>query len=328
MEIFFKYSAAQRSTSKNIAVYFLIKKLFPFSLLPKCGQLLYSSRTFFISKSVFLKLYQARVLKQLIERESTVEADDGVISFCWCYSSTPMYHCFHISETCRIRMSSASSFNSILSYDGSTDDPDYFPSGGETECFFELDLDDDETMDDARKKSCSSNENKSDECRGKKSAETVNENAERTESHDATTSESSNCKKPDVNNSINPNKVEQPKTKDSIGESDDDLDPEDFLAMNKNKNSKRGEKSAVGTYNRVIKDFCAKKGLNYVSLEDSKTESLPNMLLKFFQIAKMKSGKVFSSGSFHAMYNGLARYILDSRDVDIKKDPSFHKVHS
>ena len=68
-------------------------------------------------------------------------------------------------------MSSTSSFNSILSYDGSTDDPDYLPSGGETECFFELDLDD-ETMDEARKKSCSSRKKKSDECRGKKSAET------------------------------------------------------------------------------------------------------------------------------------------------------------
>ena len=67
-------------------------------------------------------------------------------------------------------MSSTSSFNSILSYDGSTDNPDYLPSGGETECFFELDLDD-ETMDEARKKSCSSRKKKSDECRGKKSAE-------------------------------------------------------------------------------------------------------------------------------------------------------------
>ena len=49
-------------------------------------------------------------------------------------------------------MLSTSSLNSILLYNGSTDDPDYLLSGGETECFFELDLHD-ETMDEARKKS-------------------------------------------------------------------------------------------------------------------------------------------------------------------------------
>ena len=135
----------------------------------------------------------------------------------------------------RIAMSSQDSQVSHLSYDNSTDDPDFV-------CQFDLD----DTFD-----SLSESDDEDELC----------------PSH--VRKEEADARTPNL-----PAKVLQDQGEEGEVISEDE-DPDEYLAKNKNINSKRGEEGADRTFERVMRDYLEKKGVVFVPLKEIEESALP-----------------------------------------------------
>ena len=106
------------------------------------------------------------------------------------------------------------------------------------------------------------------------------------------------------------------------------MDPEEFLELNKNGNTRKNSNAALSSYNRVMKKLGEDLGEEFVPLETTPAAQLPYLLMKYLQAAKREDDTVYSSGSLRAHFNSLAN-ILSARQedpVDIKNDVRFNKV--
>ena len=109
----------------------------------------------------------------------------------------------------------------------------------------------------------------------------------------------------------------------------DDMDPDAYLALHANANSKKNEKFAVDVFDRVMGELSERNGEQFESLQEASVERLPYLLQKFLQTATKVGGQVYSSGSLNTLVNSISNF-LKSREVDpvdVKYDFRFKKVH-
>ena len=106
------------------------------------------------------------------------------------------------------------------------------------------------------------------------------------------------------------------------------LDPNDYLELNKNGNTRKNSDMALRQYERVMSRLSERGGEDFESLKEASVERLPYLLLKFLQSAKKSDGTVYAAGTINTIFNSLCN-ILSSREnepVNIKTDVQFKKV--
>ena len=84
------------------------------------------------------------------------------------------------------------------------------------------------------------------------------------------------------------------------------MDPDEYLALNVNANTKKNEDMAAKTYDRVMNELAMKSGEHLESLQEAPVVRLPYLLQKFLQTAKMINGEVFASGTINTLFNGIS----------------------
>ena len=70
------------------------------------------------------------------------------------------------------------------------------------------------------------------------------------------------------------------------------LDPEEYMRLRENPNTKKNTESNVSTYNRVMQKYEQESGQQWVNLDDAPRAQLPDLLSKFLQITTRVNGTV------------------------------------
>jgi hypothetical protein len=106
------------------------------------------------------------------------------------------------------------------------------------------------------------------------------------------------------------------------------IDPDEYLALNANPNTKKNVAHAVKTYERVMAELAIKSGEHFESLQEAPAAQLPYLLQKFLQTAKTLTGGVFAAGTMNTLFNGICTALMNREEepVNLKIDPRFKKV--
>ena len=106
------------------------------------------------------------------------------------------------------------------------------------------------------------------------------------------------------------------------------MDPDEYLAINSNANTKKNIEHAAKTYDRVMAELADQSGEHFESLQEAPLTRLPYLLLKFLQTAKTLTGGVFASGTMNTLFNGISSVLMrrEEEPVNVKIDPRFKKV--
>ena len=106
------------------------------------------------------------------------------------------------------------------------------------------------------------------------------------------------------------------------------MDPDEYLAINSNANTKKNIEHAAKTYDRVMAELADQSGEHFESLQEALLTRLPYLLLKFLQTAKTLTGGVFASGTMNTLFNGISSVLMrrEEEPVNVKIDPRFKKV--
>ena len=106
------------------------------------------------------------------------------------------------------------------------------------------------------------------------------------------------------------------------------MDPEEYLELNKNGNSRRNQDVALRSYERVMNQLGQSMGEEFEPLETASIVKLPFLLMKYFQAAKREDDTVYSSGTLSSHFNSFANVLSSRKEepVDVKTDVRFDKV--
>ena len=106
------------------------------------------------------------------------------------------------------------------------------------------------------------------------------------------------------------------------------IDPDEYLELNKNGNTRKNEDMAFRQYERVMTCLSERGGETFEPLKEALAERLPYLLCKFLQAAKKSDGKVYAAGTINSIFNSMCN-ILSTREIEpvnVKSDVRFKKV--
>jgi hypothetical protein len=103
------------------------------------------------------------------------------------------------------------------------------------------------------------------------------------------------------------------------------LEPEEYLKLNENANTRKNVDSAVANYDRVMMAHEEKSREKYIGLDVATPDELPRLLLKFLQIARQRNKKVYAAGALNTMFNNIVAFLIKRKNdpVNPKIDPRF-----
>ena len=106
------------------------------------------------------------------------------------------------------------------------------------------------------------------------------------------------------------------------------MDPDEYLQLNRNGNSRKNEEVAVRSLEKTMAKLGQDMGVEFPSLQTATEEELVYILVKYVQAARISNEKVYSSGTLNTYFNSLASVLSARKEnpVDIKKDVRFGKV--
>ena len=109
-----------------------------------------------------------------------------------------------------------------------------------------------------------------------------------------------------------------------------DLDLKTFLEGTMSSNTKKSNSYAVKTFNSVMDSLRSKEGSETDKFkpidEIVGSEDLINSLCKFFMVVTKPNGDAYNSASLLTLHSSLARYLLSTKEIDIRGDKTFRKV--
>ena len=104
-----------------------------------------------------------------------------------------------------------------------------------------------------------------------------------------------------------------------------EIDINTFQDNNQNKDTKKSTMLAVRLYNEVMDELSQNVGNEFVPLDKTPVEMLPEKLCRFFMVLKKKDGKYYNASSIQMYYQSIAHHLqnADNHPVDIKRDSKF-----
>ena len=102
-----------------------------------------------------------------------------------------------------------------------------------------------------------------------------------------------------------------------------DATTEAFLEENQPKNSKRGVMTAINSLKAVMSELHPDEKRD---LLDIPNEELVTYLEEFFRCVVKPDGSVYNALSLGTYYNSIARFFLDKKSLDVRKDAMFSRV--
>ena len=104
-----------------------------------------------------------------------------------------------------------------------------------------------------------------------------------------------------------------------------ELDVRTFQENNQNKDTKKATVQAVRLFNDVMYELSQNTGNDYVPLDETPIEMLPEKLCRFFMVLKKKTGEYYNASSLQTFYQSIARHLQSApnNSVDIKQDSRF-----
>ena len=113
-----------------------------------------------------------------------------------------------------------------------------------------------------------------------------------------------------------------------INEDGLDEDISDFLRNSENKNTKASTEAIVTKYNRVMSLIAKKTKKQFVPLEDTPREDIPNLLARFFKTVRTKKNEIYNASSYNTFLSCFGRYLQDAFEppIDMKRDVSYKVV--
>ena len=97
----------------------------------------------------------------------------------------------------------------------------------------------------------------------------------------------------------------------------------DYLEKTKPENTKKSIKTSVNAMKDVLKVLHPEETRDLTELPN---ETLADYLEEFFMSVLRKDGSTYNASTLGTYYNGLARYFVDVKKLDIKKEPEFVRV--
>ena len=101
-----------------------------------------------------------------------------------------------------------------------------------------------------------------------------------------------------------------------------------FLRGKENRNTKASTEAIVSKYNRVMSLVAKKTKKDFVPLENTPRDEIPNLLAKFFQVVRTKKGEVYNASSYNTFLSCFGRYLSDAFEppIDMKKEVAYKVV--
>ena len=97
----------------------------------------------------------------------------------------------------------------------------------------------------------------------------------------------------------------------------------EYLEKTQPVNSKRSLKTAVAALESVILELHPSEDRSLIELPK---ETLAQYLEEFFQCVVKADGTVYNASTLGTYFNSLARFLMEKKQIDIKKDPLFGLV--
>ena len=102
----------------------------------------------------------------------------------------------------------------------------------------------------------------------------------------------------------------------------------DYLTSRTPEETKKSTNQAVCLYETIMKETLNIEGKTFKTLLESSVEELPDLLARFFIVAKKKDGLYYNASSLETFFQSLARFLANeyTPKIDIKKDINFKIV--
>ena len=101
------------------------------------------------------------------------------------------------------------------------------------------------------------------------------------------------------------------------------LSTEDYLEKSKPENTKRSIKTALNAFKSVLAELHPEEDR---AIKEFPNETLATYLEEFFMAVVKEDGTTYNASTLGTYYNGLARYFVDEKKLDIKKEPEFLRI--
>ena len=117
--------------------------------------------------------------------------------------------------------------------------------------------------------------------------------------------------------------INQEKCKNRVKRENMGHSTEEYLEKNQPTNTKRSIKTAIDALDKVIKQLHDDEARNLIDIPE---DTLAQYVEEFFKCVVKEDGTSYNASSLSTYYNSIARYLIEKKQLDIKKNPKFSRV--